>query len=619
VLALSADVALALGRRPVPTATFRQDACPSAFAPASCAGATADTCQEAFVVGGAAEGCTVGHGNRAVRFVPEDAPADGGTSRSWSFATRPQQRHFYSSYPEATGSVRITTDGLGTAGSTAGAADEAHIRLSIRPYTRRLVVLRWFTGGLPPGAQAKIRLTRGQQIVFEATEDAGPPVKRTRITPVTWRGDLDLTVSAVVTGPRDHAIPSADLLWDLAVIERKSDPDHDGVRSRRDPDPFDPNVPRTPLPSRRPKVLVVGLDAAGWDVLQPLMDAGYLPVIKQLVDAGVQAPMDETPADTTPSSCCYCPPIWSSIMTGQPLQLHQMAAVLSEPWDRPVPSVASVLADRGGTTTEVSYRNTFPAEPGTRYDFTEEGLDVVAKDLFTAWGLDLDERGEWSNRLQLTWPPRLFETTGVLPATGPQIDAWNALARDRVSAIALARLAAMDQTDLTMWILHSIDKTEHIVWTGVQRMPDAPLNLTHLLQEAGAWTGPVEGGVWVYGSVASQNLEADLHIGELLGNVSYDYVMLVSDHAMTYNANFPHPPLAGVHIFPAAYNGIFALRGPGVVGGQSLAGVSVLDVAPTLAYLLNLPIAANLPGRVVTEAFTPSFLASHPIRTVPTW
>jgi len=47
--------------------------------------------------------------------------------------------------------------------------------------------------------------------------------------------------------------------------------------------------------------------------------------------------------------------------------------------------------------------------------------------------------------------------------------------------------------------------------------------------------------------------------------------------------------------------------------------VSLLDVAPTLAYLLELPVADDLPGDVVTAAFAPEHLAAKPIRRVPSW
>jgi len=40
------------------------------------------------------------------------------------------------------------------------------------------------------------------------------------------------------------------------------------------------------------------------------------------------------------------------------------------------------------------------------------------------------------------------------------------------------------------------------------------------------------------------------------------------------------------------------------------------DVAPTLCYLLGLPVAQYMEGSVVVAAVTPSFLAEHPLRVV---
>jgi len=83
----------------------------------------------------------------------------------------------------------------------------------------------------------------------------------------------------------------------------------------------------------------------------------------------------------------------------------------------------------------------------------------------------------------------------------------------------------------------------------------------------------------------------------------------------------PGAALAGGHgpQSPEAHDGIFAVSGPGIRRGVVLDDVSILDVAPTLAYLLNLPIAEDLPGRVVTEAFAGRGAEKRPRITVPTW
>jgi len=62
--------------------------------------------------------------------------------------------------------------------------------------------------------------------------------------------------------------------------------------------------------------------------------------------------------------------------------------------------------------------------------------------------------------------------------------------------------------------------------------------------------------------------------------------------------------------------GLFILLGEGVDPGGRVPSVSAPDVAPTLCYLLGLPVAQYMEGSVVVNAITPTFLAEHPLRVV---
>ena len=53
----------------------------------------------------------------------------------------------------------------------------------------------------------------------------------------------------------------------------------------------------------KPHVLVVGLDGANWKVLNPLIDAGLIPNIGDLVRNGASADLDCVPAH--PSFACF--------------------------------------------------------------------------------------------------------------------------------------------------------------------------------------------------------------------------------------------------------------------------------------------------------------------------
>jgi hypothetical protein len=63
-------------------------------------------------------------------------------------------------------------------------------------------------------------------------------------------------------------------------------------------------------------------------------------------------------------------------------------------------------------------------------------------------------------------------------------------------------------------------------------------------------------------------------------------------------------------------DGLFILVGDGVDSGRRVAAANPPDVAPTLCYLLGLPVAQYMEGSVVVGAITPAFLAEHPLRVV---
>jgi len=58
------------------------------------------------------------------------------------------------------------------------------------------------------------------------------------------------------------------------------------------------------------KTLLVGLDAACWDYVNPLLTAGRLPTLQGLIDRGVKGTLESTLPATTPTA-------WGSIITGK--------------------------------------------------------------------------------------------------------------------------------------------------------------------------------------------------------------------------------------------------------------------------------------------------------------
>lgn len=372
-----------------------------------------------------------------------------------------------------------------------------------------------------------------------------------------------------------------------------------------------------------PRVLVIGLDGGDWDVILPLAQAGYLPTIGGIVDAGTRADMNCVPA--WPRFACYCPPVWISIATGQPESIHRIRDLDQRSDERRSKTIWNVVADHGGSSTLLSWRNTWPPDEPLDWVLSEPGADLAAEEVHDLWKpLDTPGMDDVENLAQ---PSFLVELLGLVPPASAPRPAYAIFGRDRVSMDALERIVSLRRfivpelgpSDLTMILLHSPDKSEHLTWQSVQAAPEAPIDVTELLNIADAWNGPIfEPRPFGFGTVASQYLEIDAWLGRFLEWATYDYIVFVSDHGMARNPG-PFPPGHHNEDVPEAHTGIFSITGPGVRPGVVLDEMTVLDVAPTLAYVLGLPVSRGVAGRFLGEAFTRERLLALPPSFVDRW
>jgi hypothetical protein len=65
--------------------------------------------------------------------------------------------------------------------------------------------------------------------------------------------------------------------------------------------------------------------------------------------------------------------------------------------------------------------------------------------------------------------------------------------------------------------------------------------------------------------------------------------------------------------------GLLLVVGEGIRPGATLGRASILDVAPTLLYLLGLPVPRDMGGRVLTEMLEPGFAREHPVTFIPSY
>jgi predicted AlkP superfamily phosphohydrolase/phosphomutase len=74
---------------------------------------------------------------------------------------------------------------------------------------------------------------------------------------------------------------------------------------------------------------------------------------------------------------------------------------------------------------------------------------------------------------------------------------------------------------------------------------------------------------------------------------------------------------SGTHA--GAPDGFLMAVGDGVKPGATLRDASILDVAPTILYLMGLPVARDMEGRVLTEILDDEFTRAHPVTFIPSY
>jgi predicted AlkP superfamily phosphohydrolase/phosphomutase len=108
-----------------------------------------------------------------------------------------------------------------------------------------------------------------------------------------------------------------------------------------------------------------------------------------------------------------------------------------------------------------------------------------------------------------------------------------------------------------------------------------------------------------------------LRPGEILLVVSGYGMRPVPQWRRAWESFTGDPWMSGTHA--GAPDGLLLAVGDGVRAGATLNAASVLDVAPTILYLMGLPVARDMEGRVLTEMVDEGFARAHPVTFIPSY
>jgi predicted AlkP superfamily phosphohydrolase/phosphomutase len=372
----------------------------------------------------------------------------------------------------------------------------------------------------------------------------------------------------------------------------------------------------TPAPTG--KVVVLGLDGLEYTMLDRLIAGGELPNFARLTKAGVRGEMEVT----TP---IMSPILWTTIASGYPADVHGIGGwttgrghsfsgadvLVSRVWD--------VASGAGAAVVVSGWLMTWPASPVNGSMLSERFVwsypmnkDPAEKSV----GIAVD-------RAATTFPDALAARAEALRPD----DAWVAaspLAYQVAEYGAPFHPLLRDETHVrvfeSLWpeagarfgavYLNGADQVSHLYWSyadpGVQdTIRAAPAAHTAAAQAAskpGRRPVPYADGIDLDELAQAGRYVPDYYryldtvVGRVWSLIDADTTLVVlSDHG--FRVSTAQPLINGSHNDVA----VFLAAGRAVKPGR--VKLHVFDVAPTLYALLGLPAAADMPGKVLTEAF----------------
>lgn len=377
------------------------------------------------------------------------------------------------------------------------------------------------------------------------------------------------------------------------------------------------------------RVLLVGWDAADWQMINPLMDAGEMPNMKRFVDEGVSGNV----ATLQPA---LSPMLWTSIVSGKTADKHGVLGFAEADGTtgrvRPVTSTGrtckalwNILSDHGRAAGAINWYASHPAEQINGFVVTDRFAHPTGQ----------LKAGEplhgWDTVPGSVWPqedleplartrvhPQMISQEQVLAfvpgATDPSSSSWDKIRELRVllahcATVHNAATAYLQSRDWDFMCVYydAIDRFAHAF------MEFHPPKMEHVNEEE----------FTLYRDVMNECYRFhDLMLGRLMKLIDDETaVMILSDHGFHSGMTRPQGTSGIVNGQPAAWHrsyGVIALWGPGIKAGSKLYGASLLDVTPTILMMLGMDPARDMDGLPLTQIWSEPRLSSQRVESYET-
>ncbi len=270
------------------------------------------------------------------------------------------------------------------------------------------------------------------------------------------------------------------------------------------------------------KVLLIGIDGATWDIIDPLLAAGKMPNLARLRAEGASGPLRSTVIPNTP-------PAWTSFLTGKnpgktgiydfvgrQVGSYDMKVCTSR--DNEEPTIFRLLSDAGRRICSVNMPMTYPPDPNVNgVMISGIPLPPAADDFCHPEGLLREiEKEVGGYRVDIDYSKY---DAGKRDPSG-ELELYARLLEELYDALELRQkvilsLLERENPDLFAVVYSLVDRVQHYFWKFID--PEHP--------------GYSEEGAKRFGSAIDEANEAiDSMIGELLERAPDYDVVIASDH-----------------------------------------------------------------------------------------
>lgn len=382
------------------------------------------------------------------------------------------------------------------------------------------------------------------------------------------------------------------------------------------------------------KIVFIALDGADWDVIQPLIDDGILPNFHKLMKEGTRANLLSLGKEWvfSPEEMKWgtSPAIWTSAATGKLPEEHGIVNFIVSDGSVTFPITSNylratpmwdIMSRKGLKVAVVGWWATWPAKPVNGF-MVSDHVGISRWDLTTNYnksGLVLHGDTYPSSLLEEIAPfrrsPSDISTAEAMNICNIDSMIGDLLAGHRLYELKIALAADFTYTRISLYLMdeydldfitpyiEGIDIVQHLFWKYMD--PDTAVF------DVGERDVRNLGDV-----IRSYHVLADSILGEFLKRKGEkDWIIIASDHGFMPSNVRNNIHISGEH----DRTGILLMSGPGIKKGHVIDEVDILDLAPMVLYIEDIPIARDMRGTIPLSAFTGEFKRQRQVEYVDTY